>query len=93
MVCRIADLRHKEVINKSNGCRLGFADDVEIDTCTSQVKCIIVYGRPKYFGFFGRGEDIIIPWGEIELIGEDTILVCSDIKSQQKKPRQQKVFS
>lgn len=73
--CRIVDLRHKEVINSKNGCRLGCVDDVEVDTCNARLIAIIVYGRPKCFGLLGREEDIVIRWENIELIGEDTILV------------------
>ena len=93
MLCRVVELRHKEVINRSNGCRIGFADDVEVDTCTSEVKAIIVFGRPRFFGFLGRGDDVIIPWRDIELIGEDTILVASDVKYQQKRQKRKKLFS
>lgn len=93
MICRIAELRHKEVINSSNGCRLGFADDVEIDTVTSQIVSIVVFGRPRCFGLFGRNEDLFIPWCDISLIGEDTILVNHNVKYQQKKSKVQKIFS
>ena len=93
MLCRIVELRHKEVINRSNGCRIGFADDVEVDTITSKVKSVIVFGRPKLFGIFGRNDDVIIPWDDIELIGEDTILVASDVKYQQKRKKRKKYFS
>lgn len=93
MLCRIVELRHKEVINRSNGCRIGFADDVEVDTITSKVKSVIVFGRPKLFGIFGRNDDVIIPWDDIELIGEDTILVASDVKYQQKRKKGKKYFS
>lgn len=92
MVCRIVELRHKEVINSSNGCRIGFVDDVEVDTVTSQIKSIVVFGRPKCFGLFGRNEDVVVPWGDICLIGEDTILVGNNIKYQQKKSKVQKYF-
>ena len=85
MVCRIVELRHKEVINSSNGCRIGFVDDVEVDTITSQVRAIIVFGRPRCLGLLGRNDDLIIPWSDIQLIGEDTILVSTDIKYHQKK--------
>ncbi|MDE7390714.1 MAG: YlmC/YmxH family sporulation protein [Lachnospiraceae bacterium] len=78
MSCRIAELRHKEIINQSDGMRLGFVDDVEVDTCNACLVSIIIYGRPKLFGLFGRCEDFVIPWKNIKLIGEDTILVsCS----------------
>lgn len=92
MVCRIVELRHKEVINSSDGCRIGFVDDVEVDTVTSQVRAIIVFGRPRCFGLLGRNEDVIIPWSDIQLIGEDTILVSTNMKFHQKKQRIPKSF-
>lgn len=92
MVCRIVELRHKEVINSSDGCRIGFVDDVEVDTVTSQVRAIIVFGRPRCFGLLGRNEDVIIPWSDIQLIGEDTILVTTNMKFHQKKQRIPKSF-
>ncbi len=92
MLCRLIDLRHKEVINSSNGCRLGYVDDVEVDTCIAQVKSIVVYGKPRFFGIFGRNEDIIIPWTDIELIGQDTVLVSSNVKTPQKRQRILKAF-
>lgn len=73
--CRISELKNKEVINSENGCRLGCVDDVEIDTVSACLIAIIIYGRPRFFGLFGRQEDIIIKWNHIELVGEDTILV------------------
>ncbi len=93
MICRIVELRHKEVINSSNGCRLGFVDDIEVDTVTSQVRSIIVFGRPRCFGLLGRCEDIKIPWSDIRLIGEDTILVDTNMKYQQKKSKAQRFIS
>ena len=74
------DFRHKEVINSCDGSRLGFVDDLEVDTNSSKVVAIIVYGRPRFFGLFGRTSDFIIPWDNICLVGEDTILV--DFKVQ-----------
>ena len=39
---------------------------------------VIVYGRPRLFGIMGRDDDLIIPWSDIEVIGEDTVLVNCD---------------
>lgn len=75
MTCRIVEIRHKEVINKQDGSRLGFVDDVEVDTKTAKIVAIVIYGRLKCFGLLGRHDDIVITWDSIELIGEDTILV------------------
>ena len=87
MACRIAELRNKEVINESDGCRLGCVDVVEIDTKTACLVSIIIYGRPKLFGILGRYDDTIIPWNDIKLIGEDTILVRCHINRPARRKR------
>lgn len=75
MIARITDMHDKEVINVCDGTRLGFVDDVEVDTCTAQMVAIVVYGRNKCFGLLGREADVVIHWKDIEVIGEETILV------------------
>lgn len=87
MVCKVSDLRHKEVINAKSGCRLGFVDDVEIDTKNAVVISLVIYGRWRCFGLLGRDEDIIIKWDCINLIGEDTILVSYNPQFREKKRR------
>lgn len=76
MNCCITELRCKEVINKSDGCRLGLVSDVEVDSCCGRVVALIIYGKPKYWGICGRRERIRICWEDVEVIGSDTILVC-----------------
>lgn len=78
MNCCITDLRNKEVISSSTGCRLGCVCDVEIDTCSGCLVAIIIWGKNKCLGLLGREEDIRICWKDIEVIGDDTILVCGD---------------
>lgn len=73
--CTIEDMRHKEVINIRDGMRLGNVCDLEIDTATARVAAIVIYGRLRILGLFGRDEDIVIRWQDIRVIGEDTILV------------------
>lgn len=79
MVCTIEDIRCKEIINIKSGRRIGYADDIEFDTCTAKICRIIVYGRNRFFGLLGREEDFKICWSDIEIIGEDTILVSCDL--------------
>ena len=74
MHCCITDLRNKDVINKKNGCRLGNVVDVQVDTCTGCVVALVVCGRPKSMGFFSR-EECLVRWEDIEVIGDDIILV------------------
>lgn len=78
MGCRIADLRNKQVVCIKNGCVLGYVCDVEFNTCDGTLTAIIIPGRPRFFGIFGHDEDIVIPWSEIEVIGEETVLVTTD---------------
>ena len=75
MTCSIAELRNKEVICKLNGTRIGNVDDVELDVNSGQLVSIVIYGKGKVMGLFGKSEDFIIPWDDIDVIGEDTILV------------------
>jgi YlmC/YmxH family sporulation protein len=73
-ICSTADLREKEVINLSDGERLGYVTEFEIEICEARVTALII---PAEIGFFGcpKGEGLVIPWEKIECIGEDTILV------------------
>ena len=75
MLCRVTDLRYKEVINVRDGSCLGFVSDIEVDTATAKVVSLIIYGRCRLFGLFFREEDIVVQWCDIEVIGEDAILV------------------
>lgn len=85
--CRTTDMRHKEVINVKDGTRLGCVNDVEIDIKCARLVSIIIYGKPKLFGLFGRCEDIIIKWENVEIVGEDTILVdfCQPYRKKRRK--------
>lgn len=69
------DFKHKEVINISDGKRLGFVQDVTADFKTGTIKEIIVPGNTKIFNIFSTKEELIIPWSSIKTIGEDIILV------------------
>ena len=84
MICRFEDLRCKEIINVKTGCKLGYPDDIEFDTCTAKICKLIVYGKAKLFGLLGREEDFVIPWCDIEIIGQDTILVTCDFPTRTK---------
>ena len=70
------NLREKEVVKIQDGKRLGFISEVEFDICTGKITAIIVGCSG---GLFGKGKkDIVIPWCNIEKIGEDIILVRAD---------------
>ena len=85
MKYRMGDLRNKEVINVKDGARIGFVSDIELDTRTAQLTAVVVYGRLRLFGILGREPDIVIPWKDISLIGNDTMLVSYEKTEEQKK--------
>ena len=78
MLCRIDDLRNKQVVCVKNGCVLGFISDVEMDTLNGNLTSIIIFGRLRFFGLLGREEDIVIPWKDISVIGNETVLVNTE---------------
>ena len=75
MAERFTDLRCKEVINICDGKRLGCVGDVELRLPQGEATALIVYGRPRFFGLFGRGEEYYIPWDSIRRIGDDIVLI------------------
>ena len=69
------DFKHKEVVNITDGKRLGFVQDVCADLETGIITSIIVPGNNKLLNIFAGNNDIEIPWQKIKCIGEDLILV------------------
>ena len=81
MRTRITELGCKEVICISNGKRLGFVSDVEIECPCGNVLAIIVPGPSHFLRFDRKKEDYCIPWDCVRRIGPDIILV--DVKPEE----------
>lgn len=75
MIQRIAELKDKQVVCIEDGMILGYVGDIELDTDNGRLSSIVIFGKPKGFGLFGRDDDLVIPWENISIIGEETILV------------------
>ena len=86
MTCRMFDMRQKEVINIKDGMRLGTVCDIEFDTTNARVVALVIYGRLRFFGLFGREDDIVIRWQDIQVIGDDTVLVTYNNYLRAKTP-------
>ena len=78
MSCRIEDFRRKQVVCVKNGCVLGYISDVEFDTEKGTLESFVIFGRPRLFGLLGREDDIVISFDEIEVIGQETVLINTD---------------
>ena len=75
MLCRVPELRYKEMTNVTDGSRYGYVGDAEVDLETGQVRALVVPGRLRLFGLLGREEDTVVPWEAVRRIGADIILV------------------
>ena len=77
MNCSINDLKLKEVIDISDGAKLGFVSDVEIDLSNGRLVSLVVEGSYRVMGIFGKTADIVIKWENIKKIGNDIIVIES----------------
>ncbi|MEA4965662.1 MAG: YlmC/YmxH family sporulation protein [Oscillospiraceae bacterium] len=91
MVECLSEIRCKEVINVMDGCRLGYADNFEIDLQDGRLVSLLIPGPCRFFGLFGRDSDYVIPWPAIRKIGMDIILV-EVVPEKCKRPRVRKGF-
>ncbi|MBM7603413.1 YlmC/YmxH family sporulation protein [Metabacillus crassostreae] len=71
----ISDFQTKDVVNVSDGKKMGNIDDFDINVTTGKIQAIIISGQGRMLGFFGKDEEFVIPWRNIVKIGEDVILV------------------
>lgn len=74
-VVRISEFQVKDVVNISDGRKLGNIGDIDIDLHSGKIESVIVGSTGRMFGLFGKDEEIVIPWGNIIKIGTDVILV------------------
>jgi len=72
---KVSELRERDVVNVSDGRRLGYVEDIEMDLANGRVTAIVVPGQGRLVGLMGRGRDLVIPWEQIRKIGTDVILV------------------
>ena len=75
MTMNFSDLQCREVICLSDGQRLGFITDVQIEIPDGKVCAIVVPGPCRLFGVAGRSDDYNIPWNCIKKVGPDIVLV------------------
>lgn len=75
---KISEFQTKDVVNVLDGKRLGQVTDLEINLKHGRIDAIVVPGQGKFFGFFGNGNDVVIPWRNIVKIGKDVVLVRLD---------------
>lgn len=77
---RLSDLKEKEVINVCDGEKLGNVCDIEFEVKTGRICALIIPGPCRIFGILGRDKEYIVPYDQIQRVGEDVILVEADLE-------------
>ncbi|PEB81755.1 YlmC/YmxH family sporulation protein [Bacillus cereus] len=75
---RISEFQMKDVVNISDGKRLGNIGDIDFDIDTGKIRAVIISKQTRMLGLFGKEVELVIPWEKIMKIGEDVILVRVD---------------
>ncbi|HEX6972667.1 MAG TPA: YlmC/YmxH family sporulation protein [Limnochordia bacterium] len=74
MQVRASELRLLDVINVTDGRRLGNVYDIDVDQTTGSIRALILPGAGGFF-WWGRRTELEIPWERVVRIGIDVILV------------------
>jgi YlmC/YmxH family sporulation protein len=72
---KISEFQIKDVVNVSDGKRLGNIGDIEINLSTGKIEAVVISGSGRVLGLFGKDNEVVIPWKNIIKIGQDVILV------------------
>lgn len=76
VLARASELRTLDVINITDGRRLGHVFDIALDVDSGQIRALVVpTEKPSWFSFFRQGADVEVPWDCVVKIGIDVILV------------------
>ena len=89
MICRIYELKNRQVVCVEDGYVLGYIGDIELDTTNGRLVSIVIFGNLKAFGLLGKEKDIVIPFEDIKVIGNETVLVkTNSLKYIEKSERE-----
>lgn len=75
---QFCELRNKEVVNIRDGMRLGYIEDLTLNSQDGCICSIIIPASDKILGVWGRERRYIIDWCQIVRIGSDIVLVDID---------------
>lgn len=69
----IANLRSMEIIDISSGTKIGYMKDLIVDCSECRIVSIVIPNQKA--SWFGKNDDIEIPWERVKKIGYDIILI------------------
>ncbi|MEG2891791.1 MAG: YlmC/YmxH family sporulation protein [Clostridium sp.] len=72
---KLSELKNMEVIDVSEGKRLGFIGDIVFDEDLTYIKSFVIPYQSGIFSVFKKRDEIEITWDQIKVIGVDIMLV------------------
>ncbi|SFG49130.1 sporulation protein, YlmC/YmxH family [Desulfotomaculum arcticum] len=77
---RLGELAGKEIINVSDGARLGVVGDTDlnVDATTGAIISIILPRKGNLLNLWAERHELVIPWESVKKIGMEVILVELD---------------
>ncbi len=71
---KISELNKRDIVNLTNGAKLGAVKDIHIDPATGKVIAFVLNGSSR-FKLLSSKKDVLVPWQNIKKLGLDTVLV------------------
>ncbi|MEE6131359.1 YlmC/YmxH family sporulation protein [Priestia aryabhattai] len=72
---RLSELSGKEIVDLKRAERLGILGQTDLEfNEQGQIKALLIPSM-KWFGFRKQGNDVRVPWSNIEKIGTDMVIV------------------
>jgi len=72
---RLSELQKKDIINISDGTKIGNIIDIKIDDKTGRIESIVVERMGFSLNLFANRGEFDIYFNQIEKVGEDVIIV------------------
>ena len=72
---KLSELRARDIVNISDGKKLGRVKDIELNMEDGYVTGFILPSESTFLKLLFRDDDIFIPWSKVAKIGDDVILV------------------
>lgn len=72
---RLSDLQKKDIINISDGTKIGNIIDIKIDASSGKIEALVVERTGFSINLFSPKGEMDIGFNQIEKVGEDVIIV------------------
>ncbi|MBR5281018.1 MAG: YlmC/YmxH family sporulation protein [Clostridia bacterium] len=78
---RLSALKKKIVIDVTDGRRIGYICDADVDLEDGSIKGIMVRVSPSYWRSGGGKKEVIIPYDRVVRAGGDVVLVRAEMQN------------